>query len=61
MRQGGYLSWLESLVYTQNAGGSSPSPPTIRARLFATDWTSLETKPGGLPSHDMAAIHRRTH
>ena len=25
---GGYLSWLESLVYTQNVGGSSPSPPT---------------------------------
>gem|GEM_PF-4478879 len=25
---GGYLSWLESLVYTQDVGGSSPSPPT---------------------------------
>ena len=26
--KGAYLSWLESLVYTQNVGGSSPSAPT---------------------------------
>jgi hypothetical protein len=27
--QGGWLSWLERLVYTEKVGGSNPSPPTI--------------------------------
>ncbi len=47
---GGYLSWLESLVYTQNVGSSSLSPPTIyilyaRGKLSFSDLFQMDCMP----------------